>query len=208
MYLWGGLATLVTLTVFGRLADRFGKLPVFWVLGLLTAVPILLSTNLAPGLHLGWVLAVTTLFMVVASGRMVPAMALITASSAPRYRGSFMSVNSSVQQLALALAAILGGLILGQSPAGEGGAEASGPLTGYDMVGWLAAGVAVLSVYLGGRLRSAVGGLEAVDLPVVLPDVDLSRFEPASTDIATDGVQASEAGMPLCDAIQDAAPLV
>jgi predicted MFS family arabinose efflux permease len=204
MYVWGGLVTLVTLTVFGRLADRFGKLPVFRVLGLLTAVPILLSTNLTPGLHLAWVLVVTTLFMVVSSGRMVPAMALITASSAPRYRGSFLSVNSSVQQLALAAAAMLGGLILGQSPAGEGGAEAKGPLTGYNVVGWLAAGVTVLSVFLAGRLRPAPGGGTAVGdaAPPVLPEMDLAPFAPPpaepepSEDIRSDG------------AVQDAAPLV
>ena len=46
-------------------------------------MPILLLTNLPP-VALAAALAVTTLFMVVSSGRMVPAMALITASAAPR----------------------------------------------------------------------------------------------------------------------------
>ncbi len=40
MYLCGGLATLVTMTVFGRLADRFGKLLVFRILATFTLVPI------------------------------------------------------------------------------------------------------------------------------------------------------------------------
>ena len=36
VYLFGGLATLVTLTFFGRLSDRYGKLTVFRVIVLLS----------------------------------------------------------------------------------------------------------------------------------------------------------------------------
>jgi predicted MFS family arabinose efflux permease len=205
MYVSGGLVTLVTLTVFGWLADRFGKLSVFRVLGLLTVVPILLSTNLPAGLALGWVLAVTTVYMVIASGRMVPAMALITASATPQRRGSFLSVNSSVQQLALAVSAFAGGLLLGQNPAGgEGAAEATGPMTGYNVVGWLGAGMAVVSVYLGGRLRPAPGGLTTAaeaTAPFVPPDMDLTPFAPPppaapSEDVRPDGAvqDAARAG--------------
>ena len=53
VYLCGGVATLLTLTWFGRLADRFGKRLVFRVLGGFTAVPILLVTNLPHGLAVG-----------------------------------------------------------------------------------------------------------------------------------------------------------
>jgi hypothetical protein len=131
-------------------------------------VPILLLTNLPP-VSLVVALALCTLFMVTTSGRMVPAQALITAAAAPRYRGSFLSVTASVQQLAAGLASILGGLILGTPPgAGEGlGTVAEGealkPLTGYGWVGLLSAGFTVLSVLLAGLVRPAKGGLGAVD---------------------------------------------
>ncbi len=149
MYLCGGLATLVTLTFFGRLADRHGKLPVFRALALFTLVPIVLITNLPPGLPLALILVLTTVFMISTSGRMVPALALITASSAPRYRGGFMSLNTAVQHVACGLGASLGGMILAQ-PAGEGT-----PLAGYSLAGLCSCAATVACIYLAGRLRPA-----------------------------------------------------
>ena len=128
VYVCGGAATLATLTWFGRLSDRLGKRPVFRVLAALTAVPLVLVTNLPVGLSVPLVLAATTLMFVLTSGRMVPAMALITASAEPRLRGSFMSVNSAVQQMALGLAAVLGGVMMGETE--------TKALTGYATVGW------------------------------------------------------------------------
>ncbi len=119
VYVCGGVATLLTLTWFGRLSDRFGKRLVFRILGGFTAIPILLIANLPPGLALGWVLAATTTLMTVSSGRMAPAVALITASAEPRYRGSFMSMNSAVQQTAMAAAAIIAGQMIGETPTGR-----------------------------------------------------------------------------------------
>jgi predicted MFS family arabinose efflux permease len=152
VYLCGGLATLLTMTWFGRLSDRFGKLPVFRLLALLTLVPMGLVTNL-PAVPLLAVLAVSTLYMVTSSGRMVPAMALITASAEPRYRGSFLSINGSVQMVAMGLASTLGGRLLGQTEDRQ--------LTGYPAVGLLAMVAVLASVWLAGRLRPAAGGEEA-----------------------------------------------
>jgi predicted MFS family arabinose efflux permease len=136
------------------------------VLALATLAPILLLTNL-PHVGLATALAVSTLFMVVSSGRMVPAMALVTASAAPRIRGSFLSINASVQQAASGLAAALGGLMLGQSEGGE--------MTGFPLVGGLACVAALLTVWLAGRLRPAVGGEEAT----VVLDGPMSHSTPA-----------------------------
>ena len=152
IYLCGGVATLLTMTWFGRLSDRLGKLPIFRVLALLTLIPMALVTNLPP-VPLLVALAISTLFMVTSSGRMVPAMALITASAEPRRRGSFLSVNSSVQTMAMALASIVGGRLLGQTEDGR--------LAGYPMVGGLAMLAVLASVWLAGRLRPAAGGEDA-----------------------------------------------
>jgi predicted MFS family arabinose efflux permease len=164
VYLCGGVATLLTLTWFGRLADRLGKRLIFRVLGALTAVPILLVTNLPHGLALALVLATTTLLMTVSSGRMVPAMALITASAEPRFRGSFMSMNSAVQQTAMGLAAVVSAHMIGETATKE--------LTGYPLVGPIAAGVSLLTVFMVGLLRSAPLGEAAVvgvELPAEMP---------------------------------------
>ena len=74
IYLYGGAATLITLTVIGRLSDRFGKLLFFRTLALATGIPVLLLTNLPHGTGLVSILIITTLFFVFTSGRMVPGM--------------------------------------------------------------------------------------------------------------------------------------
>jgi predicted MFS family arabinose efflux permease len=154
MYLCGGLATVVTMNVFGRLSDRFGKLIMFRILALGTLVPLLWFTNLPPT-SLGVVLIVSTLFWVLSSGRMVPGTALITASAEPRYRGKFLSINATVQHLGSALAATLGGLIIGK--------DDNKVLTNVPAAGLLAAAFMVLSVILAGQVR-------AVDVaPAVVP---------------------------------------
>jgi predicted MFS family arabinose efflux permease len=154
IYLCGGAATLLTLTPIGRVADRRGKLPVFRVLAVVTIVPILLLANLPADTPLALVLAVTTLMMITTSGRMVPATALITASSAPRYRGSFMSLNTAVQHLAAGAATALGGALLGRE--GE-------TLVGYPLLGVLATLASLFTLYLAGRLRAVPGGEAAPD---------------------------------------------
>jgi predicted MFS family arabinose efflux permease len=153
MYLCGGAATLVTSSLVGRLADRFGKLPVFRVLALSMTLPIVLLTHWGPA-PLAATLVLTTLLIVCSSGRMVPAVALITSSAHPAYRGSFLSVNASVQQLAMGLAALVAGALLHQAGPHE-------PLTGYPQIGLLACASTVLSVCLAGRrLKPAPTGQE------------------------------------------------
>jgi DHA1 family inner membrane transport protein len=185
IYLCGGAATLLTVPLFGRLSDRLGKLRVFRVLALVTLVPVVLVTNLPAGLGVPVVLGVTTLFMVASSGRMVPATALITNSSAPAYRGSFMSLNACVQHLACALAASLSGEILTQG--------ADGRLDGYWLAGVLACVAGLTSVVLAGRLRPAAGGQLAVDSTVVAA---ASRPDAESQEAAV-GVANADVHIPL-----------
>ncbi len=147
LYFVGGLATLFTARVIGRLADRHGKHQVFMWVAALSIVPILVMTHL-PALSLALALVVMTVFMVFVSGRMVPAIALITTAVEPRLRGSFMSLNGAVQQMSAGFAAIGAGAIIGQSK--------TGALTHYGLVGTLAAGSTVLAILLARRLGRAV----------------------------------------------------
>jgi predicted MFS family arabinose efflux permease len=125
------------------------------VFALITAVPLFLMTVLPHGSWIGLVLVVTTVMFITTSGRMVPGMAMITASAAPRHRGSFLSVNTSVSHMAMGLASIAAGLILGDT---EGGA----PLANFWIVGLLGAAASIVTALLGGWLRPAMGGLDAV----------------------------------------------
>jgi predicted MFS family arabinose efflux permease len=163
MYLCGGLTTLLTLTPIGRLADEYGKLPVFRIFAVATLVLIAAVTNLPPGTHLILVLLVSTGLFVASSGRMVPAMALITASATPQQRGPFLSLNAAVQHLASGAATfVAGGLVVGKE--GE-------PLVGFPMVGGLACVASAVCLFLAGRLRPAPGGALAPDQVEVEPAI-------------------------------------
>jgi predicted MFS family arabinose efflux permease len=144
IYLAGGLATVFSLNWIGRWADRSGKQRVFTLVSLAATVPILILTNL-PRVSLVAALAVSTLLMVFMSGRMVPAMALMTGSIEPQYRGGFMSVNSSVQQFSCGVAAFFSGQVLTQTSTGE--------LAHFPLLGVLSLCCALLCIYLARFLK-------------------------------------------------------
>jgi predicted MFS family arabinose efflux permease len=146
IYICGGAATFLSSNLFGRLADHYGKLRVFTVISLVSALPTLVITNLVP-VPVWAVLIATTLYMVFSSGRMVPSMAMVTASVEARYRGGFMSVNSAVQQIAAALATSLASLLVSNDPTGR--------LQGYARVGVISVVLLIAAVWLARRLRVA-----------------------------------------------------
>ncbi len=156
IYLCGGLCTLFTMNFVGRWSDRAGKHKVFTIVSFAAAIPILTLTNL-PHVPVYIAVATSTLLMVCMSGRMVPAMALMTGSIEARYRGGFMSINSSVQQLASGVAAYTSGLILGQGEKGE--------ITHYPIVGILSVICAYSCIYLARFLKAPA----TAHMPIAVP---------------------------------------
>jgi predicted MFS family arabinose efflux permease len=152
IYFAGGATSLVTAQVIGRLADRFGKRRLFTVLALISIVPILVITHLPP-LPLHWVVPLSVVFFVFVPGRFGPATALVTGSVEPRLRGSFMSFNASIQQLASGIASLAAGLIIGRA--------ADGALTHYGIVGWLSVGCTLACLWLVRRIRIVDDGTGA-----------------------------------------------
>ena len=144
VYLTGGICTLISARFIGHWSDRAGKAYAFRRLALLMPLPLLAMT-LSADLPMVGVLLVSSILFVVMSGRMIPGMALIGASADPRRRGSFMTLNSAVQSLAMGLAALVGGQILGR--------DGNGHLTHYWMAALLGGGASLLSFVLASKLR-------------------------------------------------------
>jgi predicted MFS family arabinose efflux permease len=159
IYLAGGTCTFASMNLIGRWSDRAGKPRVFWIMSCCATLPILLFTNLHR-VPLAAGIAVTTLLMVCMSGRFVPAMAMVTASVKARYRGGFMSANSSVQQFSLGLAAYVSGLIMGQTPQGE--------LTHFPVIGLLSVLCIFAGIALSRYLKSAVEDQPVPTAPVLV----------------------------------------
>ena len=115
IYMVGGALTIFTSPFIGRIADKMGKYNVFVVLILVSVPLIALITNL-PHISFYLVLCITGMWFVVSAGRFIPAQAMISNVVPPERRGSFMSFNSSVQQLFVGFASILAGLIVVKMP--------------------------------------------------------------------------------------------
>ena len=137
IYLIGGAATLFTSPRIGRWADRAGKVKVYRLMAVLSTLPLFAITQVGHAPLWIWLIC-TTLFFVLVSGRMIPAMAIITSAARPQLRGTFMSLNAATQQLASGLAATLAGFVTTQS--------ATGQIIGYDKVGYVAIAANFLAI--------------------------------------------------------------
>jgi MFS transporter, DHA1 family, inner membrane transport protein len=104
-----------------------------------------LMTLQVPG-PLAWVFFVWAAFMVFASARWTPALALVTSASEARTRGSFLSVNSALMQFASAAGTFVAGLILHT--------RADGMIERYGVVGALSIVVGLIAYVLAARVRS------------------------------------------------------
>ena len=144
IYFIGGMLTVFLLPFFGRLADRHGHAKVFSISSLFALASIFAITNL-PAVPMALALCATSSFFVVASGRNVPAMTMVTSVVRPENRGSFMSVRSSVQEMALALSSILAGLIITEN--------GDGSLGNYPYVGYIAIFMSLVAIALAWRLK-------------------------------------------------------
>lgn len=144
IYLCGGVATLLTARVVGRLADGWGKFKTFRVMAAVVLVPMLAITQLGQ-VAMGWVLLVSTLFFVCMSGRMIPGMAMLTSAANPALRGTFMTLNSAVQSGAMGLAALVGGYIISR--------DAAGMVQNYGVAALVGGGASLLTIVVGARLQ-------------------------------------------------------
>lgn len=143
IYLCGGVVTLFTARLFGRLTDARGKVRTFRWLALAVG-PCLLGITTVHGVPLWAVLTVSTLMFAFMSGRMIPGMAIITSAANPQLRGTFMTLNASVQSAAMGVASLVGGVLISR--------DAQGLVQGYWMAAVVGIVASVLSIVVVGRL--------------------------------------------------------
>ncbi|MFT4534278.1 MAG: putative MFS family arabinose efflux permease [Saprospiraceae bacterium] len=107
----GGVATVISAPLIGRMTDKYGVMKVFSTVMFLSFIPTVLITNL--NIVPLWVaISFTTMFFVFASGRMISPNTIITAAASQANRGSFMSIKSALQQLAIGLSSLIAGQVI------------------------------------------------------------------------------------------------
>lgn len=144
IYLVGGIVSLITAPLVGKMADKYGKQRIFIIFSVLIVIPLFITTNLG---HVPIYLALINsgFFFLLTTGRTIPAMTLITGTVAPKHRGSFMSINTCFQQLANAAGSLIGGLIIVRTTAG--------PIENYNIVGYISIACAIVCLFVGKKLK-------------------------------------------------------
>jgi DHA1 family inner membrane transport protein len=146
VYLVGGLLTFFTGPIMGKICDRFTPQKVFKRTGLLYFVPVFLITHL--GLTpVALTLFISTCFFIFSNARMVPAMTIISSSIPASRRGSFMSLNSCLQQLGSATASFLGGWVITQQ-------LGSNQLQGFSYTAYFSIAFGLCAYVLGRNIRT------------------------------------------------------
>lgn len=144
IYLVGGVCSACTAPLFGRLADRHGRLRIFAMLIVVASLTTLAIANSGP-LPVWGTLILAGCFFTFASGRFIPGQAIMSLAVPSRRRGSFMSLTSCVRDLTSGVTSCFGGWIVTKS--------ATGKLVNFDKLGWLAVAVSLLSLWLASRVR-------------------------------------------------------
>lgn len=145
VYLIGGLLTIFTAPFFGKLSDKHGRYRVFKFLAVISLAPLILITQMGEQ-PLVIALIFSSLFMVFISGRVIPAMTIITSTAKPQNRAGFMSINSSVQQFSAGIASFIAGLIVIEGPHGE--------IYQYDYVGYFAVAASIVAIFIINKITS------------------------------------------------------
>ncbi len=162
IYLVGGAASLIAALYLGRIADKKGKLTVFSLSVFFSLFMVLIITKL-PNVAFPVVLVFFAIWFIVATGRIVTAQAMISEVVKPEQRGSFMSINGSIQQLGSGLAALCAGAIVLT--------EKSGKIIHYNWVGYLSILVLFLSLIFGRAIFKNLDSATRAEEPEIDEDL-------------------------------------
>ncbi|MBS1652392.1 MAG: MFS transporter [Bacteroidetes bacterium] len=134
-----GLFSILFGPITGKLADKFGKFPIFIFGSVITIAMVLIYTHLGAS-PLWFVILLNVILFIGISARMISASALLTAVPKIEDRGAFMSINSSVQQISGGIASAVAGMIVVQ--------EANGNLQHYDTLGYVVACSIIFAAFM------------------------------------------------------------
>jgi len=143
-----GASAFFVMPLVGRLSDKYNKFRIFLIGSLATIVIIPFYTHL-PVVPLWVVLALNVTMFAVIMSRMGPFQALNSMIPQPENRGAYMSLSASLSQLAGGLGIVIASSIAFQE-------SPKSPLENFDVIGYVAAGLSIIGIYLVYRVSGMV----------------------------------------------------
>jgi len=166
LYMVTGACSIVAGPLIGRASDAFGKFKVFIFGCVLTVTMVLIYTHLHTT-PLWWLCVIMVLMQVGIFSRIISSSALLSALPQPADRGSYMSISSSLQQVAGGVASVIAGMIVVEAPNGE--------LLHFDILGYVLVCTTLVSVVFMYVVGRKIGGER---------DGETGRREPAHANEA------------------------
>jgi predicted MFS family arabinose efflux permease len=158
IFLCTGISSIIIMPIIGRISDKFDKFWLFTIGSVWAVVMVIYYTNLVEVPIWQVIITNMLLFMGIMS-RMIPATTLATAIPEMKDRGAFMSINSSLQQMAGGLASIAAGFIVTQE-------SKTSPIKNYDILGYVVAAAILLCIFFIYRVSAMAKKKQAEHKPV------------------------------------------
>ncbi len=150
VYFIVGIFSIATGPLIGNLSDKAGKFKVFFIGTVISCVMVAIYTPL--GITPMWAVIVISVIMFAGiTCRMITSSALMSAVPDLQDRGAFMSINSSVQQIAGGIASGVAGMIVFQTP--------DGMLQRYDILGYAVIGTMLVTIVMMYWIDKQINGM-------------------------------------------------
>jgi predicted MFS family arabinose efflux permease len=154
IFMFTGMSSIIVMPLIGKLSDKVDKFLIFTGGCIIAIVMILIYTNLVP-VPLWQVVVINMIMFMGIMSRIIPATTLTMSIPDMKDRGAFMSVNSSLQQMAGGIAALFAGVIVTQK-------DKTSPLEHYGILGIVVSVVIVISIFLIYRVSIMVKKKQAI----------------------------------------------
>ncbi|MES2429489.1 MAG: MFS transporter [Bacteroidota bacterium] len=143
-----GLGSIIIMPLVGKFSDKIDKYKIFAIGSLWAMVMVVVYTHL-PIVPLWLVIVVNVILFMGIMSRIIPATALVSAIPEMKDRGAFMSINSSLQQMAGGIASAFAGMIVVQQ-------TKHSPLEHYDTLGFIVVILMAVCIYMIYRVSKVV----------------------------------------------------
>lgn len=148
VFMFTGISSIIIMPIIGKISDRVDKFKVFTVGSFIAIIMVLFYTNIST-VPLWQVIIINMLLFMGIMSRMIPSTILATAIPEMKDRGAYMSINSSLQQMAGGIAAVFAGLIVTQQ-------TKTSPLEHYNTLGYVVAIMILICIYFVYRMNVLV----------------------------------------------------